>query len=118
MLGVVAIGRSSTSKVKPRSRCELDTMPRHLLPHPRPPPPCCPPWRVARWKKHFLFICRRALNHLLAKERRRRRLAERRARQHASKALKLQRRLATMLAEISAVEPVKSDPYLKAELEH
>ena len=83
---------------------------------PRPPPPC-PPWRVARWKKQFLSNCKGKLGYLLAKERRRRAAAEKKARQHAMKATKLQRRLAKILNEIATVEPVESDPYLEVEME-
>ena len=80
-----------------------------------------PPWRVALWKKRFLSNYKGKLNYLLAKERRRRRVAEKKARQNAMQTLKLQRRLAKILTEIATVEPVEepveSDPYLKVELE-
>ena len=55
---------------------------------------------------------------LLAKERRRRAVAETKANRNARKACKLERRLAKILDEIAASEPVKSDPYCKIELEH
>lgn len=92
-------------------------MPRHPLPQrPRPPLPC-PPWRVARWKQQFLSTYKRKFHYLLAKEVRRRRVAEKKARRNAMQTLKLQRRLAKILNEIAAVEPVESDPYLKVEME-
>ena len=55
---------------------------------------------------------------LLAKERRRRVVAETKANRNERKASKLQRRLAKILGEIATFEPVKSDPYCKIELEH
>ena len=76
-----------------------------------------PPWRVALWKKRFLSNYKGKLNYLLAKERRRRRVAEKQARQHATKAAKLQRRLAKILSEIETVQAAKSDPYLNIEME-
>ena len=97
-------------------------MPRHPLPRPTPPP-CCPPWRVASWKKliethkRTMSIYKRCRG-LLAKERRRRVVAETKARRNAKNAYKLQRRLAKILDEIATFEPVKSDPYYKIELEH
>ena len=92
-------------------------MPRHPLPYrPRPPSPC-PPWRVARWKKMFLSNWKCKLECLLAKERRRRAAAEKKARKNAMKTSRLQRRLAKILNEIATVEPVESDPYLKVEME-
>ena len=69
------------------------------------------------WKKQFLSNYKGELGYLLAKERRRRRVAEKKARQNAMKATRLQRRLAKILNEIATVEPVDSDPYLKVELE-
>ena len=54
---------------------------------------------------------------LLAKERRRRVVAETKANRNARKASKLERRLAKILNEIAASEPVDSDPYLKIEME-
>ena len=45
-------------------------------------------------------------------------VAETKANRNARKACKLERRLAKILAEIAAFEPVKSDPYCKIELEH
>ena len=91
---------------------------------PRPTPPqCCPPWRVASWKKLIENHKRtvsiyRKYRALLAKERRRRVVAETKANRNARKACKLERRLAKILDEIAAFEPVKSDPYCKIELEH
>ena len=73
-----------------------------------------PPWRVALWKKRFLSNYKGKLNYLLAKERRRRRIAEKKARRHA---MNLQRRLAKILSEIETVQAAKSDPYLKVEME-
>ena len=90
-------------------------MPRNPLPHPRPSS-ACPPWHVARWTRQ-LSNYKRALNYLLAKERRRRRVAEKKASQNKMQTLKLQRRLAKILSEIATVQPVKSDPYLKVEME-
>ena len=97
-------------------------MPRNPLPHPTPPP-CCPPWRVASWKKLIenhkrTFNIYKKYQALLAKERRRRVVAETKANRNARKASKLERRLAKILNEIAASERVKSDPYCKIELEH
>ena len=97
-------------------------MPRNPLPH-RTPPPCCPPWRAASWQK-LIENHKRTVNiyrkyrALLAKERRRRVIAETKANRNARKACKLERRLAKILDEIATFEPVKSDPYFKIELEH
>ena len=97
-------------------------MPRNPLPHPTPPP-CCPPWRAASWKKLIenhkrTFSIYRKYRALLAKERRRRAVAETKANRNARKACKLERRLAKILDEIATSEPAKSDPYCKIELEH